>query len=242
MFESDAVWWIIATLCGYFVKGLCGFANTLVLSSILSYRTNTIDITPVDLFMSVPTNAIMAWKERKNLDWGMCVPLTILLLAGSIPGILFLKNAEAGFVKIIFGIWVIVIGLDSLLSKDGYKGRPSKWQLLLIGIVSGIGCGVFGVGALLSAYVSRSTKDSHAFKGNICFVFFAENSVRMIIYICYGIITMATVKKALMLIPFMLIGLFAGMKSSSVLDEKVAKKIVIVMLIISGVALIISNL
>jgi len=242
MFEGDMIWWIIATLCGYFVKGLCGFANTLVLSSILSYRTNTIDITPVDLFMSVPTNAIMTWKERKNLDWSMCVPLTLLLLAGSIPGILFLKNADAGFVKIIFGIWVIVIGLDSLLSKDGYKGRPSKWQLLLIGIISGIGCGVFGVGALLSAYVSRSTRDSHAFKGNICFVFFAENSVRMIIYICYGIITMATVKKALVLIPFMLIGLFAGMKSSSVLDEKVAKKIVIVMLIISGVALIISNL
>ncbi len=242
MFEGDMIWWIIATLCGYFVKGLCGFANTLVLSSILSYRTNTIDITPVDLFMSVPTNAIMTWKERKNLDWSMCVPLTLLLLAGSIPGILFLKNADAGFVKIIFGIWVIVIGLDSLLSKDGYKGRPSKWQLLLIGIVSGIGCGVFGVGALLSAYVSRSTKDSHAFKGNICFVFFAENSVRMLIYICYGIITMATVKKVLVLIPFMLIGLFAGMKSSSVLDEKVAKKIVIIMLIISGVALIISNL
>ena len=225
MFGGDAIWWIIATLCGYFVKGLCGFANTLVLSSILSYRTNTIDITPVDLFMSVPTNAIMTWKERKNLDWSMCVPLTLLLLAGSIPGILFLKNADAGFVKIIFGIWVIVIGLDSLLSKDGYKGRPSKWQLLLIGIISGIGCGVFGVGALLSAYVSRSTRDSHAFKGNICFVFFAENSVRMIIYICYGIITMATVKKALVLIPFMLIGLFAGMKSSSVWDEKVAKKI-----------------
>ncbi len=242
MFEGDMIWWIIATLCGYFVKGLCGFANTLVLSSILSYRTNTIDITPVDLFMSVPTNAIMTWKERKNLDWSMCVPLTLLLLAGSIPGILFLKNADAGFVKIIFGIWVIVIGLDSLLSKDGYKGRPSKWQLLLIGIISGIGCGVFGVGALLSAYVSRSTRDSHAFKGNICFVFFAENSVRMLIYICYGIITMATVKKVLVLIPFMLIGLFAGMKSSSVLDEKVAKKIVIIMLIISGVALIISNL
>ena len=242
MFEGDMIWWIIATLCGYFVKGLCGFANTLVLSSILSYRTNTIDITPVDLFMSVSTNGIMAWKERKNLDWGMCVPLTLLLLAGSVPGILFLKNADAGFVKIIFGIWVIIIGLDSLMSKDGYKGRPSKRQLFLIGIISGIGCGVFGVGALLSAYVSRSTKDSHSFKGNICFVFFVENLVRMIIYICYGIITMATVRKVLVLIPFMLLGLFAGMKSSSVLDEKVAKKIVIVMLIISGVALIISNL
>ncbi len=23
-------WWIIATICAFFVKGLCGFANTLV--------------------------------------------------------------------------------------------------------------------------------------------------------------------------------------------------------------------
>jgi len=235
-------WWIVATLCAYFVKGLCGFANTLVLSTMLSFRVNTIDITPVDLFMSVPTNGIMTWKERKNLDWGMCIPLSILLLAGSIPGILFLKNAESNLVKIIFGIWVIIIGLDSLFSGDTYKGRPSKIQLFLIGIISGIGCGVFGVGALLSAYVSRNTKDSHAFKGNICFVFFIENTIRMFLYIWLEIITWATVKKALMLTPFMLIGLFLGMKSSNVLNEKVVKKIVIIMLIISGVALVISNL
>ena len=29
--------WIIATLSAFFVKGLCGFANTLVFTSILSF-------------------------------------------------------------------------------------------------------------------------------------------------------------------------------------------------------------
>ena len=242
MLENDLLWWIVATLCAYFVKGLCGFANTLILSSILSFGTDTINITPVDLLLSVPTNGIMAWKERKNLDWGMCVPLTILLLAGSIPGVLFLKNAESGLVKIIFGFVVIYIGLDSLLREREYKARPSKVKLYLIGILSGIICGIYGVGALLSAYVSRNTKDSHSFKGNICFVFFVENAFRAVLYMCYGIITLETIKKSLMLVPVMLIGLFAGMASSNFLNEKVVKKIVIVMLIVSGVALIMNNL
>lgn len=240
--EADMIWWIVATLCAYFVKGLCGFANTLVLSTILSFGTDTINITPVDLLLSVPTNGIMAWKERKNLDWGMCIPLTLLLLAGSIPGVLFLKNAESDLVKIIFGFVVIIIGLDSLLRNQTYSGRPSKIKLYLIGIISGIICGIYGVGALLSAYVSRNTKDSHAFKGNICFVFFVENAFRVVLYIWCGIITLETAAKSLMLVPVMLIGLYAGMASSNFLNEKIVKKIVIIMLIVSGAALVINNL
>lgn len=242
MFENDAVWWIVATVIAYFIKGLCGFANTLILSSILSFGTDTINITPVDLLLSVPTNGIMVWKERKNLDWGTCVPLAVLLLAGSVPGIIFLRNAESGLVKIIFGIVVIYIGVNSLLSEREYKGRPSKVKLYLIGILSGIICGIYGVGALLSAYVSRNSKDSHAFKGNICFVFFVENAFRAILYICYGIITLETMKRSLMLFPAMLVGLWAGIWSGNFLNEKAVKKVVIIMLIISGAALIISNL
>ena len=31
--------WVIATFVAFFVKGVCGFANTLVFTSILSYGT-----------------------------------------------------------------------------------------------------------------------------------------------------------------------------------------------------------
>jgi len=49
-------------------------------------------------------------------------------------------------------------------------------------------------------------------------------------------------KQVVILIPFMLAAVFLGMKSSSVLNEKVIKKIVIVLLILSGIVLIINNL
>ena len=56
--------WIIAALCAYFVKGLCGFANTLVFTTILSFSTSNALISPVDLLLGFPTNAILAWHER----------------------------------------------------------------------------------------------------------------------------------------------------------------------------------
>ncbi|WP_296118105.1 hypothetical protein [uncultured Eubacterium sp.] len=49
-------------------------------------------------------------------------------------------------------------------------------------------------------------------------------------------------KQVVILIPFMLAAVFLGMKGSSVLNEKVIKKIVIVLLILSGIVLIINNL
>ncbi len=49
-------------------------------------------------------------------------------------------------------------------------------------------------------------------------------------------------KQALIMVPFMLAGLWLGMKSSSFLNEKTVKKCVIVLLVISGALLIIQNI
>ncbi len=108
--------------------------------------------------------------------------------------------------------------------------------------MSGVLCGLYGVGALLGAYINRVTDDSGSFKANICVVFLAENTFRVILYALWGIITFDILKQALVLIPFMLVGLLLGMLSGKVLNEKVVKKIVIVMLVISGVALVMNSL
>ena len=57
-----------------------------------------------------------------------------------------------------------------------------------------------------------------------------------------GILTLSVLKQVVILIPFMLAAVFLGMKSSSVLNEKIIKKIVIVLLILSGIVLIINNI
>ncbi len=237
------LWWIAASLCAFFIKGVCGFANTLVFTTILSFGNSNINISPVELLLGYPTNAILAWKERKSVRWDICIPLAFLVLLGSIPGILFLKNADTKLVKSSFGFVIILIGIEMLLrERKKQKNRESKLILGILGILSGLLCGLYGIGALLGAYVSRVTDDSRAFKGNICVVFLVESTIRIVMYTILGIITWDVLKRAVLLIPAMLAGLFLGMQSSKILDEKVVKKIVIFMLIVSGFSLIANSL
>lgn len=236
-------WWILATICAFFIKGLCGFANTLVFSTILSFGNNNINISPVELILGYPTNIIVTWKERKSIDWKVCLPLAALVLLGNLPGIFLLKNADTQLVKIVFGFVIIGIGLEMFFrEKQRRKLKQSKLVLGFIGILSGILCGLYGIGALLAAYIGRVTDNSSSFKANICFVFIAENTFRIIMYGVMGILTPEIFKQAVILVPFMLLGLFLGMRSSKILDEKIVKKLVIIMLIVSGGALVWNNL
>ena len=59
--------WIFATAVSYFIKGLCGFANTLVFAAILSFGASNANISPIDLLLGCPTNLILTWKNRKSL-------------------------------------------------------------------------------------------------------------------------------------------------------------------------------
>lgn len=237
------LWWIIATVCAFLIKGLCGFANTLVFTSILSFGNNNINISPVELILGYPTNIILAWKERKSIRWEICIPLAILVIIGSIPGVLFLKNADTSSIKVFFGVIIIAIGFEMLLREfQTKKMKQSKIVLAIIGILSGLLCGLYGIGALLGAYVNRVTSDSSSFKANICIVFLIENTFRIFLYGLWGIITFDIIKQAFILFPIMLLGLFLGMLSGKFLDETLIKKLVILLLIISGIALIITNL
>jgi uncharacterized membrane protein YfcA len=205
--------WLLATTVAFFIKGLCGFANTLIFTSILGFGTNNVNISPVEIVLGYPTNIIMIWKNRKELSPKVYIPLAILVLAGSIPGAFLLKNVNAQYIKIVFGIVVILIALEMLFRERGkINFKESRLILGSIGILSGVLCGLFGVGALLAAYVSRVTETSDGFKANICAVFVVENTFRIILYSVIGVLTLSNLKQSLIMIPFMLIGLFAGIK------------------------------
>ena len=84
------------------------------------------------------------------------------------------------------------------------RARSSKIVLAIIGVTAGVLCGLFGVGALLAAYVSRVTEDGSSFKANISAVLIVDNTFRIVLYSVLGLLTLDTVKAALLLMPFVL--------------------------------------
>lgn len=237
------IWWIIATLCAFYVKGLCGFANTLVFTTVMSFGLSNRNISPVELLLGYPSNAIIAFRERKKIEPKLCLPLAALVVLGAIPGMLLLREADTGAVKLVFGVVIVLLGLEMLLrERQEGKARESKAMLALIGLLSGVLCGLYGVGALLGAYISRVTKDAGAFRANLCVVFFVENTLRIVLYSAMGLLNTGMALQAVRLLPFALLGLFLGVKSSRWVSEKAVRRLVIVMLILSGLSLIAGQL
>lgn len=233
-----------ATAAAFFIKGLCGFANTLVFQTILSFGTNNINISPVELILTYPANAILTIKERRSIKWSVCLPLTLLVVIGSIPGILLLKNADTTVIKIIFGAVTVLVAAEMLFRDKNGQNRTAgnRIFMFIIGILSGVLCGLYGVGALLGAYIGKMTDDIHGFKANISFVFVVENTIRLVLYIALGIITLDVFKRAVIMLPFMFAGLLLGIFSGKFINEKIVRKAVIILLAISGLSLIITAL
>ena len=232
---------ILATLAAFFIKGLCGFANTLVFQSILSFGVSNASISPVELALGFPGNAILTWQNRKSLEPKVFLPLTALMLAGNIPGALMLSHIDGRIVKIIFGTAIIFIALD-MMRGQGKPQKESKWMTALVGVAAGVLSGLFGVGALLAAYVSRITETGSAFKANISVVFLAENVFRFALYAALGILDRTALVLAVKLMPFMLVGLFAGIAVSQKIDDRQIKKLVLCLLVVSGAVLIAQNI
>lgn len=83
------IYWILATLTAFFIKGLCGFANTLVFTSILSFGIVNANISPVELLIGYPSNLILVWKKRTSLHPRIFSSLCCSFLPAAFRGHLF---------------------------------------------------------------------------------------------------------------------------------------------------------
>ncbi|WMJ88221.1 sulfite exporter TauE/SafE family protein [Anaerocolumna sp. MB42-C2] len=233
----------IFTLFAYFVKAITGFGNTLVMGSLFSFVTSNRFTTPIDLIFSIPTNIYIVWKERKNLSVKIVLPLSLMLLAGIIPGTFLLKVGTDWILKSILGIIIVGLGVEMLTRKSN-ENKVSKTNpaaLIVIGVLSGVLAGLYGIGALLVSYIIRTTDNKGQFRANICCVFLVDNVFRFFLYLFTGILNKEILHTAIILAPAVLIGMMIGVKVDAKMKEDNVKKSVITLLIISGTVLFIKS-
>lgn len=104
--------------------------------------------------------------------------------------------------KVVFGVLLIGLGLERIMRPQGGNGKGSPVLQGAVALLSGITAGLFGVGALLAAYMSRTAKDPGEYRANLGFVFVAENVFRLVLYTVTGLITLPVLVEAVKLLPW----------------------------------------
>ena len=238
----DMPLWMLAVLVGYFIKGVAGIGNTLVVTSAMSYTRTNAEITPVELLLCVPTNLAVTWVYRKHINWKLAIAPLCMVLAGDFLGVLLLKNVDVTAMKMIFGVVLMLLSVEQLWRE--LRGKPTRAAhpalMLALGISAGVPCGMFGVGALLAAYLSRVTTDDATYKGTMSIIFTIENFFRVIAYSATGLLTAISLTRAAILLPFMGAGLFLGIRLSNRLNARTMRLIIGAMLLLSGLPLLLT--
>lgn len=234
--------WMLAAFVGYFVKGVAGIGNTLVVTSAMAYTRTNAEITPVELLLCVPTNLAVTWVYRRHIDWKLAIAPLCMVLAGDALGVLLLKNVDVTAMKAVFGVVLILLSVEQLWRE--LRGKPSRAGhpalMLTLGISAGVLCGMFGVGALLAAYLSRVTTDDATYKGTMSIIFTIENFFRVIAYSATDLLTAVSLTRAAILLPFMGAGLFLGIRLSNRLNARTMRLIIGAMLLLSGLPLLLT--
>ena len=234
--------WMLAAFVGYFVKGVAGIGNTLVVTSAMAYTRTNAEITPVELLLCVPTNLAVTWVYRRHIDWKLAIAPLCMVLAGDALGVLLLKNVDVTAMKAVFGVVLILLSVEQLWRE--LRGKPTRAGhpalMLTLGISAGVLCGMFGVGALLAAYLSRVTTDDATYKGTMSIIFTIENFFRVIAYSATGLLTAVSLTRAAILLPFMGAGLFLGIRLSNRLNARTMRLIIGAMLLLSGLPLLLT--
>lgn len=231
-------------LFAFFVKGITGFGNTLVMAPLFSFVVPNRFTTPVDLLISIPTNTYLVWKNRKSINLRMIAPLALMLLAGVVPGILLLKRGNDLLLKSILGVVIVALGIEMLYRKpeSQIQAKGNKVLLAVVGLVSGVLAGMYGISAFLVAYISRTSADRGQFRANLCSLFLVDNIFRLFWYSATGIVTKEILVFTAFILPAVALGMLIGSKVDTGLKEETVRKATIYLLIISGAVLLLKSI
>lgn len=236
---KSALFVFVITFLGFFIKGVAGFGDPLITNPLLAMKLDNALISPMNLCYGWPLNVYTAWKNRKSIMFTEIIPMAISILVGVIPGTLLLKYASSWVLKAILGVLIMLIGIEMLTRDTSKPVKSNMLVMIIVSFFSGVTAGLFGINLFFVAYIERTMKSKSAFKGNVTFIFFLENTFRIIVYIITGVMNFEIIKLALFGAPGVILGFIAGSKVDKKVSEKTMRLIIIILFMLSGLSVLV---
>jgi uncharacterized membrane protein YfcA len=238
-FSLDLVIFLIATFAGALVAGLSGFAFALVAASIWLYILTPLQTTTLIIAFGLIVQGYMVWKLRHALDWRRLWPFIAGAAIGVPLGISILGWANPAYVRAGIGLFLVLYSLYALLrpslppvTKGGAAADAA------VGFANGVLGGITGLAGILvtiwSGLRGWPKDQQRAVFQPVAVAIFAMSALWLGVK---GAVSADTIRLFLFGLPALLAGTWLGMKLYRRLDEAAFRKVVLVLLLASGMAL-----
>jgi len=231
---------LLATFVGSVVSGLAGFAMGLVLSSIWLHILTPIQTATLIVGYGLLTQSYAIWKLRHALSWRNVAPFIIAGAVGVPIGAMLLIYINPAYLRTGVGLLLVLYSTYSL-------ARPA-FKPVQFGLPADVGIGFFngllgGLTGLTGIIVTIWCQLRGWPKDVQCTVFQPVNLAAIVMSAVSvsiaGTVTAETVKLYLLGLPLLLAGMWSGFKLYGKLDEAAFRKVILMLLLVSGLALIV---
>jgi len=227
----------IGIFIGFYVQTVIGFAGALMALPILLLGMELPDAIAYISIFYLFSSVLLITKEWKNIDKEIILKLAIASVIGVLLGILVLTFSKPILLKKGLGVFILLY--VAYVSYGKKKLKLNKGGIISFGVMAGFFSGVFSTGGPLYAIcIENSVKDIKAFRATMIGVLGLVSITRVPALAVSGILNFSHLKTTLLVFPIFLFAQFLGKRTFMKINENVFKKLLMVLLCISGLILI----
>lgn len=232
---------LLATFAGALVAGLSGFAFGLVAASIWLYILNPLQTATLIIAFGLIVQGFAVWKLRGALDWSKLWPFVLGAALGVPVGVLVLTWANPAYVRAGVGAVLVLYSLYALfrpaIAPVGAGGAAVD---AAVGFLNGVIGGLTGLAGILVTIWCGLRGWPKEVQRTVFQPVAVATFVMSALWIgARGAITVDTIRLFLIGLPALLAGTWLGLKLFGRLNDAAFRKIVLVLLLASGVVLIV---
>ena len=229
---------------GHLVKGVTGFGSALFAVPLLLLILDVRVVTPVFLLFDFTSGAVLAGSNWRSMNRRLLLLVVSGMLVGTGLGTWVLLSFSHEILKRLLGVLVTGWALAMLLGREPdalSPGRPLSASLApASGFLGGALGAMFSVnGPPIIIYLTQVLKEKQAFRATLYGVFFADACYRMVLFAANRLLNRDVLRFALLMAPFLLAGVAAGSWLQRFLDQKLFRRIVAGILVVTGIILLI---
>jgi uncharacterized membrane protein YfcA len=234
---------LTAAFFGGLVSGLSGFAMGLVVSGVWLHIIRPEQTALLIVLSGLVTQGSGIWRVRHALSWRKVAPFIIGGAIGIPVGTALLTSLDPAKLRIGTGILLLAFGLYNLLRPVRTPVQGSIGADFGVGVANGLISGLTGLGGIavtIWGQLKGGPKDAQrAIFQPVMFATFAMSAVSFAVA---GTYTVATMKLYVMGLPLLAAGIWCGLRLYGKLDDTGFRKVVLVLLLASGMSLIVPPL
>jgi uncharacterized membrane protein YfcA len=231
---------LIATYFGGLTSGLSGFALGLVVSGVWLHILSPQQSALLIVLCGIVTQGSGIWRVRHAINWWTVWPYILGGAIGIPIGIALVTTVDPNMIRLGIGVLLLTYSLYSLIRPVFKPPKPSFPADLGVGIINGLISGLTGLGGVavtIWGQLRGGKKDvQRALFQPALFATFVMTAFSFAIA---GAFTMETLKLYALALPVLIAGIWSGFGLYGKLDDAAFRKVILVLLLASGVALIV---